>query len=68
MKKDPRTNYEHWDTFGIRDKNESKFMREGVVGDYKKHLHPEVEDKIDEWIQEESKRHQSSINFKFKIE
>ena len=68
MKKDPRTNYEHWDTFGIRNADESKFMRSGEVGNYKKYLHPETDEKLDQWIKEESSKLQSSINFKFKLE
>ena len=56
MKKDPRTNYEHWDTFGIRNADESKFMRSGEVGNYKKYLHPETDEKLDQWIKEESSK------------
>ena len=67
MKNDPRTNYEHWDAFGIRNANESKFMRAGVVGDYQKHLYPELDENIDQWIKEESTKIQSAINFKFKL-
>lgn len=29
MKSNPNTNYSQWDTFGIRDRNESSFMRKG---------------------------------------
>ena len=68
MQNDPRTNYSHWDTFGIRNQNESKFMRAGEVGDYQKHLHPETDEKIEQWIKEESSKLQSLISFKFKLE
>ena len=68
MQNDPRTNYSHWDTFGIRNQNESKFMRAGEVGDYQKHLHPETDENIEQWIKEESSKLQSSISFKFKLE
>ena len=31
MKENPRTNYQHWDNLGLRDKNETTFMRKGVI-------------------------------------
>ena len=31
MKKNPRTNYEHWDIWGIRNPRESSFMRKGKI-------------------------------------
>ena len=43
-------------------------MRAGEVGDYQKHLHPETDEKIGQWIKDESSKLQSSINFKFKLE
>ena len=67
MKNDPRSNYEHWDTFGIRNTNEAPFMRAGVVGDYKKHMHPQVENEVDKWIHEWQNKIDSAVNFKYKI-
>ena len=68
MKHDPRSNYEHWDTFGIRNSNESKFMRSGTVGDYKNHMSQQTEDNIDEWVQQQQKKLASPVDFKFNIE
>ena len=30
MKKNPSTNYKHWDKYGLRDPKESEFMRKGT--------------------------------------
>ena len=68
MKQDPRSNYEHWDTFGIRNPNETQFMRSGTVGDYKNHISQETEDNIDKWMQTKQKMCESSVDFKFNIE
>ena len=67
MKCDPRSNYEHWDTFGIRNTNEAPFMRAGVVGDHKKHLHPQIENEVDEWIHECQLKLDTPVNFKYTI-
>ncbi len=32
MKSNPATNYEHWDSLGLRDKSETTFMRKGNYG------------------------------------
>ena len=50
MKKNPATNYEHWDTYGLRVPEEAKFMRKGVVGDYKNHMNEETSAAMDRWI------------------
>lgn len=68
MKKDPRSNYEHWDTFGIRNLNESPFMRAGVVGDFKNHMQPTLENDLNEWIQACQESGDTPINFKFSVE
>ena len=65
MKSDPRCNYEHWDMYGIRNVNESPFMRAGVVGDHKRHINDKLEEEIDEWINERQKRMDSPVTFKF---
>lgn len=31
MKANPTTNYQHWDSLGLRDKNETNFMRKGSL-------------------------------------
>jgi len=35
MQRNPNVNYSWWDELGIRKKSESKFLRKGVVGDWK---------------------------------
>ena len=67
MKNDSRSNYEHWDTFGIRNINEAQFMRAGVVGGYKKHLHPQVDHEVEDWIYKGQKKLDTPVNFKYKI-
>ena len=68
MKHDPRSNYEHWDTFGIRNANETQFMRSGTVGDYKNHMNITTEDNIDKWMQQQQKIFTSPVDFRFNIE
>ena len=68
MKQDPRSNYEHWDTFGLRNKNETQFMRSGTVGDYKNYISQQTEDYIDKWMKEKQKMLASPVDFKFNIE
>ena len=68
MKHDPRSNYEHWDTFGIRNSNEARFMRSGTVGDYKNHIHQKTEATIDEWILEQQRVLESTVMFTYSIE
>ena len=65
MKNDPRSNYEHWEMFGIKNKAESDFMRKGEVGDHKNHMHAELEKDIDEWVNECQKKMDSPISFTY---
>lgn len=50
MRFNPSVNYEHWDDLGVRKKGESKFMRKGVVGDWKTYFTPEQKENFDEWF------------------
>ena len=68
MKHDSRSNYEHWDTFGIRNPTETQFMRSGTVGDYKNHMSIQTEDNIDKWMQQQQKIFTSPVDFRFNIE
>lgn len=52
MRKNPSTNYGHWDDLGLRNEKEAQFMRKGQVGDYKMFFHPEFEVEFDEWIRQ----------------
>ena len=65
MKNDPRTNYEHWDTFGLRNKNETKFMRKGEVGNFRTHLNDSIQEEIDTWISKQQKINNLQISFMF---
>ena len=51
MKANPNTNYKHWDDFGLRNPNESEFMRKGQVGDYKNHFDQDLNEITDVWIE-----------------
>lgn len=50
MSKNPTVNYQHWDDLGIRNKNESKFMRKGQVGDWKNYLSSDMNEDMNSWI------------------
>ena len=65
MKNDPRTNYEHWDTFGLRNKNETKFMRKGEVGNFKTHMNDSIQQEIETWISQQQKINNLQISFMF---
>ena len=67
MKNDPRSNYEHWDMFGLRNIQEAPFMRAGTVGDHKRHINAKLEEEIDDWINECQKRMDFPVNFKFQL-
>ena len=51
MKSNPVTNYQHWDEWGLRNPEESEFMRKGQVGDHKNHFSPELQDSVSKWVQ-----------------
>ncbi|CAL8071678.1 unnamed protein product [Orchesella dallaii] len=55
MKKNSAVNYEHWDDLGFRNKNESKFMRKGKIGDWRNFIAPDKNKALDEWISEQNK-------------
>jgi len=65
MKSDPRTNYEHWDTFGLRNTNETKFMRKGEVGNFKTHMNDSIQQEIETWISQQQKINNLQISFMF---
>jgi hypothetical protein len=48
MKDNPTVNYSWWDSLGLRRKEESEFLRKGVVGDWKNHFTAEMERRIHE--------------------
>lgn len=50
MKANPNTNYSHWDLWGLRNANESEFMRKGQVGDFKNNFDEELTSLVEEWI------------------
>ena len=50
MQVNPSVNYEHWDDLGLRKKGESRFMRKGIVGDWKVHFTPEQKERFDQWF------------------
>ncbi|KAI1291859.1 Sulfotransferase 1E1 [Halotydeus destructor] len=51
MEANPAVNYRHWDDLAIRDPKESKFMRKGIVGDWKTHFSPEQEKTFNAWLE-----------------
>ena len=50
MRRNPSTNYEHWDHFGLRHKNETSFYRKGQIGSFKDELSHAANHKLDSWI------------------
>lgn len=52
MAQNPSVNYSHWDDLGLRNKNEAHFMRQGRVGDWRRHFDAETNKKLDEFIQQ----------------
>jgi len=55
MSKNPAVNYSHWDELGLRNKNETPFMRKGKVGDWKNYFQKRDDDEFDEWIKENNR-------------
>lgn len=50
MKNNKMVNYKHWDDLGLREKNESDFLRNGKVGDWKTHLSVQQDYRFNRWI------------------
>jgi len=50
MAKNPSVNYSHWDDLGLRNKNESPFMRQGQVGDWTRHFNIDTNASFDDFI------------------
>lgn len=50
MIENPSVNYSHWDDLGLRKKGEAKFLRKGVVGDWRNYISPDMDGKINGWI------------------
>ena len=53
MAQNPSVNYSHWDDLGLRDKNEAHFMRQGRVGDWRRHFDVETNKRFDDYIHEQ---------------
>ena len=59
MKANPRTNYSHWDTWGIRDKKRAEFMRKGQIGDHENYFKDRISrEHFNAWIEKNS-----NVNF-----
>ncbi|CAM1318467.1 SULT1B1 (predicted) [Pycnogonum litorale] len=52
MKVNPATNYDYWNEIGLKKKGTTDFMRKGVAGDWKNHFTDEMNEKMDEWIKD----------------
>lgn len=50
MTENPTVNYHHWDDLGLRKKGEAKFLRKGVVGDWRNYITSDMDGKINRWI------------------
>ena len=55
MVDNPSVNYSHWDEFGIRNKDETHFLRKGKVGDWENYFDDEMNRKFDIWIHDKNK-------------
>ena len=51
MKRNSRTNYEHWDQLGITHKNSEKFYRKGQVGSFNDDLSHHDNAHLNKWIE-----------------
>ncbi|KAB7504294.1 Sulfotransferase family cytosolic 1B member 1 [Armadillidium nasatum] len=49
MSENKSVNYEHWKDIGFANKNEGKFLRKGVVGDWKNYFTPEMLKDFESW-------------------
>ena len=49
MAANPAVNYAHWDDLGLRNPSESRFMRQGCVGDWRRFFDVDTERRFDEW-------------------
>lgn len=61
MARNPSVNYSHWDDLGLRNKNEAHFMRNGRVGDWRRHFNSDINGRFDEFINQ----HLNSSELKF---
>jgi hypothetical protein len=59
MSVNPAVNYSHWDDLGIRNKNETPFLRKGQVGDWENYF-AKNDTEFDKWIQDNNR-----FGFKF---
>ncbi|XP_055346489.1 sulfotransferase 1B1-like [Paramacrobiotus metropolitanus] len=62
MKDNQLTNQSHLHKMGLRDFKVSPFMRKGIVGDWKNHFTPEVNQQVNEWIEREQRRLQQDLD------
>jgi hypothetical protein len=53
MAQNPSVNYSHWDDLGLRNKNEAHFMRQGRVGDWRRHFDAETSKRFDDYIHQQ---------------
>lgn len=63
MAQNPSVNYSHWDDLGLRDKNESHFMRKGRVGDWQHHFDEETSRRFNAFIHEHLQ--ESGLQFEY---
>lgn len=52
MSRNPSVNYSHWDDLGLRNKNEARFMRNGRVGDWRRHFDIDTNRRFDEFVRQ----------------
>ncbi|XP_055346493.1 sulfotransferase 1B1-like isoform X2 [Paramacrobiotus metropolitanus] len=56
MKNNKLTNHSNLHNAGLMDFSVSPFMRKGIVGDWKDHFTPELNQQVNEWIEREQRR------------
>ncbi|KAG1652909.1 Sulfotransferase family cytosolic 1B member 1 [Nymphon striatum] len=65
MKTSPTTNYQYWDDLGFRKKEGTQFMRKGIAGDWKNKFTVAMNERMDEWIDENTRG--TGIKFTYQV-